>query len=400
MKVNRKYIVVALMILLLAGLLWSRALLSISTGLWVIFFLLNPNEWGKLILKNNLLIWCFAPLLLFFMGTWQDPSNEKNYQLLLTFCAYPVAALAATYFDKLLLAKKIIPIWIVTALIALLFPIGWFLLYSKEAIIGYGSGKSLPVFMDNDHLRFGIFLCSALLLSLTLNIKTKTNKIVFLILATSILFLAVRTAWIMAFIIVIGYLLNSFITISTPNKKQLIWKTLGGISVVLMLVFSIPTAKQKIAYTIFDWQQYNSQQYDNSYSDGVRRAINNVSWKMINQKKIESIGWAAIPSTLQTNFSEQYNGSSTQFGWPFNQWLFWWIGAGWWGTILFTIWLFYPAYIGWKQKNIFLITWTIAIAASCLVECTLNYQYGVFLHVWPIVFCWKLFSSPNYERNL
>jgi hypothetical protein len=400
MKVNRKNIVASLMILLLAGLLWSRALLSIATGLWVIFFIINPNEWKKLIVKNNLVLWCLAPLLLFFTGAWQDPSNEKNYQLLLTFCAYPIAGLAATYFDRNLLAKKIIPIWIIVALIALLYPIGWFLIHSQEAIIGYGSGKSLPVFMDNDHVRFGIFLCSALLLSLTPIVKTTFNKIISLILVASILFLSVRTAWVMAFIIVIGYLLNSFITISTPNKKQLIWKTLGGISVVLMLVFSIPTAKQKIAYTIFDWQQYNSQQYDNSYSDGVRRAINNVSWKMINQKKIESIGWAAIPSTLQTNFSEQYNGSSTQFGWPFNQWLFWWIGAGWWGTILFTIWLFYPAYIGWKQKNIFLITWTIAIAASCLVECTLNYQYGVFLHVWPIVFCWKLFSSPNYERNL
>jgi len=400
MKLNRKNIIIALMILLLAGLLWSRALLSIATGLWVVFFLLNLNEWKKFVLKNNLLLWCLAPLVLFFTGAWQDLSNEKNYQLLLTFCAYPIAGLAAAYFDKNLLTKKIIPIWIIVAFIALLYPIGWFLLYSKQAIIGYGNGKSLPVFMDNDHVRFSIFLCSALLLLLTLNIKTKTNKIVFLILATCILFFAVRTGWVMALIIVTGYLLNSFITISTPNKKQLVWKMLGGISVVLMLVFSIPTSKQKIAYTIFDWQQYNSQKYDSSYSDGVRRAINNVSWKMISQKKIESIGWAAIPSTLQNNFSEQYIGSSTKFGWPFNQWLFWWLGSGWLGTLLFTIWLFYPAYIGWKQKNIFLITWTIAIAASCLVECSLNYQYGVFLHVWPIVFCWKLFSSPNYESNL
>ena len=400
MKVNRKNIVVALMILLLVGLLWSRALLSIASGLWVVFFLINHREWTNIILKNDLLIWCFAPLLLFFTGAWQDSSNEKNYQLLLTFCAYPIAGLAATYFNANLLIKKIFPIWIIAALIALFYPISWFLLHSKEVIVGYGSGKSLPVFMDNDHIRFGIFLCSALLFSLTPIIKTKTTKIISLFLVVSILFFAVRTSWIMAFIIIIGYLLSSLISHSTPNKKQLVWKTLGGISVVLMLVLIIPTIKQKIAYTIFDWKQYNSKQYDSSYSDGVRRAINNVSWKIISQKKIESIGWAAIPSTLQTNFSEQYNGSSTQFGWPFNQWLFWWLGSGWWGTILLTIWLFYPAYIGWKQKNIFLLTWTTAIAASCLVECTLNYQYGVFLHVWPIVFCWKLFSSPNYESSL
>lgn len=400
MKVNRKNIVAALMILLMAGLLWSRALLSIVTGLWVVYFLLNPNERIKLIYKNDLLLWCLAPILLFFTGARQDISNENNYQLLLTFCAYPIAGLVATYFEKELLAKKFIPIWIITALIALLYPITWFLLHSKEAIIGYGAGKSLPVFMDNDHIRFGIFLSSALLLSLTPIIKTKASKIVCLILVVSILFFSVRTSWVMAFIIIAGYLINSLITISTLNKKQLLWKTLGGILIVLILIFCIPTTKQKIAYTIFDWQQYNSQQYDSNYSDGVRRAINNVSWKMISQQKIESIGWAAIPSTIQTIFSEQYKGSSTQFGWPFNQWLFWWLGSGWWGAMLFSIWLFYPAYIGWKQKNIFLVTWTIAIAASCLVECTLNYQYGVFLHVWPIVFCWKLFSTPNHESNL
>ncbi len=353
MKINRKNIVTALMILLMAGLLWSRALLSIATGLWVVFFLFNQNDWNKLLVKNKLLLWCIAPLFLFFTGSWQDIGNKNNYQLLLTFCAYPIAGLASLYIDKELLTRKIIRIWIGTALIALIYPIGWFLFYSKESIEGYGMGKSLPVFMDNDHVRFGIFTCSALMLSLTNNIKTKTTQIVIFILVSCVLFFAVRTAWIMAFIIVMGYLLNLIKRNSTPNKKQLFWKTIGGISIILLLILIIPTAKQKIAYTIFDWKQYNSEKYDSSYSDGVRRAINKVSWKMISQQKIESIGWAEIPSELQKKFSQQYIGSSTQFGWPFNQWLFWFLGSGRTGTILFTIWLFYPAFVGWKQKKYF-----------------------------------------------
>jgi hypothetical protein len=40
-------------------------------------------------------------------------------------------------------------------------------------------------------------------------------------------------------------------------------------------------------------------------------------------------------------------------------------------------------------KNPFLIIWTLAIAFSCLVETTINYQYGALLHVWPLLVCWQ-----------
>jgi hypothetical protein len=73
------------------------------------------------------------------------------------------------------------------------------------------------------------------------------------------------------------------------------------------------------------------------------------------------------------------------------------MGSGWLGTFLFSGWLFYPAIVGFKQKNKGLIIWTFAIGISCLVETTLNYQYGVFLHVWPIVILWQqeTISAPD-----
>jgi len=41
---------------------------------------------------------------------------------------------------------------------------------------------------------------------------------------------------------------------------------------------------------------------------------------------------------------------NTEFGWPFNQWLYWWMGSGWWGMLLFSGWLLYPIILGFQQK--------------------------------------------------
>ncbi len=111
--------------------------------------------------------------------------------------------------------------------------------------------------------------------------------------------------------------------------------------------------------------------------------------KAIKEDHATAIGWSAIPSALQQKFTQVWNVQKTQYGWPFNQWLFWWMGSGWWGMVLFTAWLFYPAWYGYRNKNPFLIIWTLAIAFSCLVETTINYQYGALLHVWPLLVCWQ-----------
>ena len=166
MQEKRKNIQLILGILLLGGLLWSRALLSIAIGLWLIYALACLPGYSKALLKNPLLIWSFAPLLLVLTGMYPQPFAADNLQLLLTFCVYPVAGLAALASEKYSFTKTIAAWWIHAAFIAMLYPLGWFALHMAETITQYGSGKSLPVFMDNDHLRFGIFLCSALLLSL------------------------------------------------------------------------------------------------------------------------------------------------------------------------------------------------------------------------------------------
>lgn len=389
MPKNRKNILILLALFMLAGLLWSRALLSISMGLWLVYGCISGANSFTKPFRWPILIWSLLPIFLLLLGIYQDGFNKANNQHLLTALVFPVAAVASLRFFPQL--NKIIPkLWIYAALMGLAYPLDWFVLHASKAIQQYGVGKSLPVFMDQDHLRFSIFLCSALLFTLLPSTQIRFKKIIFSILLAGILFLAVRTAWIISFLIIIGF-----------GIYRIGWLRITATMLVLMgLLWILPTANKKIRYTVYDWQQYYTQGYHANYSDGVRLTINKVAWQNIQTKKQSNIGWAAIPASIQSHFSTLYKSQTTTYGWPFNEWLFWWMGSGWWGMILFSGWLFYPAWYGWRKKNIFLVIWTAAIAASCLVESTLNYQYGAFLYAWPIMICWFANTKPLTDDSV
>ncbi|OYW79175.1 MAG: hypothetical protein B7Z27_06050, partial [Sphingobacteriia bacterium 32-37-4] len=158
-------ILLALAIIMLAGLLWSRAVLSISMGLmafYAIYYLKKEKE----TLLSPLFIWSFCPLVLMLMGIYQEGFNASNLQSLLGIMVYPIAGITAIASEKFAFTKTISQPWIHAALIALLYPLGWYVLHAGEAFELYGQGRTLPVFMDTDHVRFSIFLCSALLFAL------------------------------------------------------------------------------------------------------------------------------------------------------------------------------------------------------------------------------------------
>lgn len=385
---KKEWLISGLFIASLAGLLWSKAILSVSMGLWLLFSLWHFRSWVTGCRSNPILFWAMAPVILALLGVWQSPMANAGWDYVLTLTAYPIVALSVANISAVAprLFQKLSYYWVIAALLAVLYPLGWYLLNSTAAHERYSSGQTLPVFMDNDHVRFSIFLCAAALLAW---FNRHTNKwllpaVVFLLI--SIIFLAARTGWVI--VLIMGFI----ISIHTLFNKQHKSLKKGIFMMACLLVacaagwFLFPTVQHKIGYSLYDWQQYTPGKYDPTLSDNARYAINKSAWHAI-QSGDQNIGWANIPATLNNHFKQLYPSYTTGFGWPFNQWLFWWMGSGWWGMLLFSIWLFFPVYIGIRQKNIAIACWTLAIAASCFVEANLGYQYGVWLHSWVIV--WK-----------
>jgi hypothetical protein len=198
--------------------------------------------------------------------------------------------------------------------------------------------------------------------------------------------ISVRTAWVAAAIII---LINGWQILKRSKYKKNRW--LLPIIIALVSVGSyylIDSVRGKVDYTVYDWQSFDEKKFDAKFSDGARRSINYVAFKTVRTDDKQNVGWSAIPGTLQIGFSKYFPAQKVEYGWPFNQWLFWWMGAGWWTMILFSIWMFYPLVWSLKNKNQSLTSWTLVIAASCVVECTLSLQYGVFLHAWVTAFLW------------
>jgi len=90
---------ILLFILLFAGLFWSRALLSLTTGAWFIFALTQLKK-KSFPFHDPAFIWTCIPLLIWILGAWQDLRAAASWDYLLTLAAYPASFLILQSIDQ------------------------------------------------------------------------------------------------------------------------------------------------------------------------------------------------------------------------------------------------------------------------------------------------------------
>lgn len=386
---------VLLFILTLAGLFWSRALLSISQAAWAMFVLLTFRDWKTNYRLQRIGAWSLCVIPLFLTGWYQHPAEAGTYDFLLTLSMYPVAAFSVMAMEERT-RRMLAQAWCWAALTGILYPVYSYIVNPAGAALAYGQGRSLPVFMDTDHVRFSIFLCGALLLVFAYNFgKSLYRNIYVAVLLVLIIFLSVRTGWAILLCLAIAALI---VEARKSNGTRVVRAAAAAILLAVMSYFILPTVQKKVAYTIYDAQQFDAGKYDANFSDGARRSVNAVAYRAIKSGR-GNAGWARVPGVLRSEAALVFPGQPFAYGWPFNQWLFWWLGGGIAGVLLFSIWLFFPAWQGLKAGNKWIIYWTLAITVSCLVESTLTLQFGVFLHAWPLALLWLRQDNPSENQR-
>jgi hypothetical protein len=174
--------------------------------------------------------------------------------------------------------------------------------------------------MDDDHVRFGMFLAIGCFMGVVLFVQQKIMRLIGIFLLFSVLVLAIRTAWIM--ILVMALVTAIFILLygNRFQKKILIIGFIAMIAIAAITYQLSPGIQQKVAYTLYDWQQYEAGKADPTLSDATRRVINGESWKLI-QAGENNIGWSAIDDVIRNSIQKNYPQQKFDFGWPFNQWL-------------------------------------------------------------------------------
>lgn len=392
----------AIILLMLVGLLFSRAILSISHGLFLLIFIFNYRQQD--FPSSGMQGWSLWALILPLLGCWQMPFAAQHFDFLLTWAMYPIAFLSVSRLNESTLHQFIH--WCrLAAFAGIVYAISSYFLSQAAWVKAYGAGQSLPTFMDTDHVRFGLFLCGTGLLTwLSNNLSVRTKFIYLLILLAAILFMAVRTAWVAASILL---LTCSFYANNRTSNGSAFRRSLRPIFILLLIILAaslgfllFPTVQQKWAYMVYDWQQYAAQPAQMGYSDGARRFVNTLAWEVAGKHTLTGTGWANIAPTLQAAFAEKYPGQTLGFSWPFNQWLFWWLGSGVIGVVFFSAWLLFPLIKGIQEKNSGIVAWTLAITASCWVESTLSFQYGVWLHAWMLALAWRLSQNKNATAGI
>jgi hypothetical protein len=382
---NTSLLFAVLMFGTLMGLLFSRSVLSIMHIVWLLFSLVTISS-KRIAEEKKLFIWSCLPILFFWLGAWQTMFIAKTYDYLLSLIVYPIVCICVIHIPNKKIIDRIILIWVVVAIASTLYPLLFFVLDAKNIIQAYGAGQSLATPMDTDHVRYSIFLCSALPLIFYKNIfSRKTKTILSIVLTVIIIFLSVRTGWMALLIFWSIYGIVQFV--KNP-KKSMIW-FLGILISLTLVYYTFPTVQKKIAYSVYDWQKTKSKEYEANYSDATRYAINKAAISVIQNNKNVDAGWENVALELNKSFAILYPKQKLNYNWPFNQFLFWYIGSSWWGLSAFCLWLLFPIFYGIRHKKYLLVSWQLIIIASCFVECTLNFQYGIFLHIWPLAFLWK-----------
>ena len=319
----------SLLFIMLIGLLYSRAVLSLSQIVWLVTAIFSFNKENS---KENkpIVIWSSVIIILFFLGAWQQFLITETYDYLLGIIVYPIAILSITTLNESV-KNKLKLVWVTVATLSCLIPIYYFLFHQQQTLLVYGLGQVVFTPMDTDHVRYSIFLASALTLLFTittLNFRVKMAIGTFLFLM--LIVLAVRTGWAALAIISMSMLFIWYI--KTPIKLFVLVLAFITLSVAAFFIF--PQVKQKIDYTVYDWQLNKGTNYNAEYSDAARFSINQIAFQIIQQNKNINVGWAKIPLALESEFQIKYPSKKLIFHWPFNQFLFWYLGSGWWGCLL------------------------------------------------------------------
>lgn len=403
-------------VVLLLGLLCSKALISIGSvfiigsAVWQI--VLNPgliSSPPKPVLGFLLLF--FVPFLSFFwsenMHDWQEVVLNKVM----------LPALAWSYWLAPKLDKREY-FWLSVTNIGLVlagtvYSIGHYLFSADYVNESYLRAKTLKVMYLDDHLHFSLWIIITLGLMLydwqvLISYWRKYSKFVFGAIALwLILFLHVLGAKTGLILLYAGlfylFFQKGIGKISSFYKIMILPLTLG---LLFLSYIFIPTFKNRLHYTLYDFNQYAQGSFINGLTDGARV----LSWKagteIAHTHPILGVGFGDLHDVFD-DWHETHSAHLETYNWlqPSNEWLMYWCGSGWLGMILLSIglWWIYR-YSGMKDDRVFAYLF-LAQVLMMWYEVNLSNQMGITL----FVFSWgwlqlgnraKLFESDNIGESM
>lgn len=408
-KLHAQRLVLFFILLFLTSMVYSRFLLSVSMmGLGALaLFERGSGKIGfhlKRDLRERLRSFVYSPV---FWALW------------LTVVAYLLSGINSTDLGEwfwrvrtkspfvfLPLTFFLLPVWprqwygwIMTFFVglmsfSLILVLGNYFLNQAEMIELLRVGKTIPT--PGNHIRYSLMLSIAAVIAfyhlLRPDVVSKAFMLpAFLLILVGLHVLAVRTGLILSYV---GVLLLIF---SLLGRNRQWWKmsflmlALGAIPLVAVKV--LPSFKQKLDYVKYDFKQFQKGE-GLSYSDSERVYSILTGWQLFKEKPIAGVGIGDLRKEMQMAYRASQKVSRKKF--PHNQYVFVLAGCGIIGGLIFFIGFFYPLFFAVPiHRSLFIVIY-ILLAASMVVENTIETQVGTAITIFWICF----FIKSHHDRGI
>ena len=390
----KKTIIPVSIALMWCGLLWSRALLSLSMGLFILAALGQGSFKEKwLFFKKTPFLWLMSLLFIipFLSVLWSQDIQQwwiviqhKAPLLIIPFCC---TALLSVDLQN---SRKLVYLAVITTLISMIKTIGRYAMNAQDISGSYLQAKVLPVDMSNDHVRYAwllVLVFSGLLYLFISGNKqvSRTEKkwMIFYLLFTGVFLhvLASKTG-ILGLYLVIGLAVMFY----GRNRMAI---RITGLSVLITSLawFFLPTFRNRLKFVWWDFQHYTRGGYTEGLSDTPRILSIQAGKDLVKENPFWGTGFGDLKQATFNWYAQHaaYLKDYEQLL-PSNEGLIYAAGAGLAGLFVFLLATFYPLFMRSFRSDYAWISFHALAIFGFIYEIGLETQYGIF--VYAFLGCW------------
>lgn len=376
------------LLLLFAGLMLSRALVSFASVIIVVPFLFDrrlSSEQKKYLAAISLIV---LPVLL--SGIWSNDKtlwwNSLSVKLPLFTMMLGITAANLSSENR----KKLSYAYIITITMGCAWSIVQYLHNTVVIDAAYLKAKVMPTPADGDYVRFSWMILIAVYLGLK-NFMVETEKriqfVLLILIFCLVLYLhmlAAKTGLLCLYIAAFLYILHIFF----EEKK---WKT--GLILILIISISaftayksLPTLRNRVQYILYDFSLYSKGQAAPGYNDAARWMSIRAGYHITREHPLSGVGFGdVLASVEQWHSTYNPNGFTYERFRPACEWLVYSAGSGLPGMICFQAGIMMLFYRRMSNRLISRILPAIALI-PLLTDDTLEGQFGAVLLAFIVFF--------------
>jgi O-antigen ligase len=403
---NQEVISCTCCVLMIAGFIFARALLSVGM---ILFFLnaLHPQKikitWQQFKQSRFAIASIIFFSAYFLSGLWSEEKANwfTTIQIKLPFIFLPFAML-----DLPVKKAGFLKIIITSLLTCLFAGMAYGFFFILTGAMEFRTGRHMPSPLEGDYIRFTIAIVLALLLVIylyTYRLEYALSKVHLRLLLLwsiiAILYIHIQAAksGLVSFYILIGM----FILHNLVRKKRGLLIIAGMVTTVIIagiFLSKLPSVQKQmndLAYEKKVWETNDTSAFNTSYSIVPRLISYEIAGSIVKDHPLTGVGAGDITSEIEHGYKVKYP-SIRVLGriLPHNQFLCTALATG----IPVGIFLLYFACIPIlrrKGRNIFILTNTIIILFGMMIEPMLEVQFGVFVYLF-FTLLWM--QIPKYNK--